>query len=62
MYNEMDPTSFRDPKAEEFILDWSREISTDLPLGLIVHLSRQAATQPLAANTGVRDVNVRSTR
>ena len=48
LYNEMDPTPFRDrdldPKAEEFIVDWSRETKTNLPLGLIVHLSRQAAT------------------
>ena len=48
LYNEMDPTPFRDrdldPKAEEFIVDWSRETKANLPLGLIVHLSRQAAT------------------
>ena len=47
LYNEMDPTPFRDrdldPKAEEFIVDWSRETKTNLPLGLIVHLGRQAA-------------------
>ena len=47
LYNEMDPTPFRDrdldPKAEEFIVDWSRETKTNLPHGLIVHVGRQAA-------------------
>ena len=48
LYNEMDPAPFRDrdldPKAEEFIVDWSRELPRDAPLALIVHLSRRPAT------------------
>ncbi len=48
MLDAMDPAPFRerdlDPKAEEYIVDWSREISPDRPFGLIVHLSRQPAT------------------
>ena len=48
LYNEMDPAPFRDrdldPKAEEFIVDWSREQPRSAQLALIVHLSRRAAT------------------
>ena len=48
LYNEMDPAPFRDrdldPKAEEFIVDWSREMRRNAPLALMVHLSRQMAT------------------
>lgn len=48
MFNAMDAAPFRDrdldPNAEEFIVDWSREVPADAPLALIVHLSREAAT------------------
>jgi hypothetical protein len=48
LFNEMDPAPFRDrdldPKAEEFIVDWGREVRRKAPLALIVHLSRRAAT------------------
>jgi hypothetical protein len=48
LFNEMDPAPFRerdlDPNAEEFIVDWSRELPSDVPLGLIVHLDRPAGT------------------
>ena len=48
LFNAMDPAPFRerdlDPKAEQFIVDWSREARRDAPLALIVHLSREAAT------------------
>lgn len=48
LYNEMDPAPFRDrdldPKAEEFIVDWGREVRRNAPLALIVHLSRRPAT------------------
>ena len=48
MFDAMDPAPFRardlDPKAEEYIVDWGREISPAVPLGLTVHLSRQVAT------------------
>jgi hypothetical protein len=47
-FDAMDPAPFRerdlDPKAEEYIVEWAREIGADQPLGLIVHLSRQVAT------------------
>jgi hypothetical protein len=48
LFNAMDPAPFRDrdldPKAEEFIVDWSREVRRNPRLALIVHLSRRAAT------------------
>jgi hypothetical protein len=48
LFNAMDPAPFRDrdldPKAEEFIVDWSREQPRSAQLALIVHLSRRAAT------------------
>ena len=44
----MDPAPFRerdiDPKAEEFIVDWARELRAGKPLGLVVHLSQQKAS------------------
>jgi len=47
LFNAMDPAPFRDrdldPNAEEFIVDWSREIEGERPLALVVHLSREAA-------------------
>jgi hypothetical protein len=48
LYNAMDPAPFRerdlDPKAEEFIVDWARELRAVKPLALIVHLSQQKAS------------------
>jgi hypothetical protein len=48
MFDAMDPAPFRerdlDPKAEEYIVGWSREIAPARPFGLIVHLSRQQPT------------------
>jgi hypothetical protein len=48
LFNAMDPAPFRDrdldPKAEQFIVDWSREVRRNPRLALIVHLSRRAAT------------------
>jgi hypothetical protein len=47
LFNAMDPAPFRDrdldPNAEEFIVDWSREVEGDRPLALVVHLSREPA-------------------
>jgi hypothetical protein len=48
LYNEMDPAPFRDrdldPRAEEFIVDWGRDVRRNAKLALIVHLSRRPAT------------------
>jgi hypothetical protein len=44
IYNSLDPTPFRerdiDPRAEEFITGWAREIQPNRPLGLLVHVDR----------------------
>jgi hypothetical protein len=46
LFNEMDPAPFRekdlDPNAEAFIVEWSRELPSNAPLCLIVHLDRPA--------------------
>lgn len=48
MFNAMDAAPFRDrdldPNAEEFIVDWSREVGAEKSLALIVHLGREPAT------------------
>jgi hypothetical protein len=48
LFNAMDPAPFRerdlDPKAEEFIVEWAREVQADRPLGLVVQLDRLAGT------------------
>ena len=48
IFNSLDPTPFRerdlDPKAEAFIADWAREIHGDPPLGLLIHVDREAAS------------------
>jgi hypothetical protein len=42
LFNSLDPTPFRkrdlDPKAEEFVADWAREVDVDVPLGLTIHV------------------------
>jgi hypothetical protein len=49
LFNAIDPSPFRerdlDPRAEEFIVEWSRDLPSDAPLALAVHLDR-AAGQP----------------
>jgi hypothetical protein len=49
LFNSMDPSPFRerdlDPKAEAYIIDWAREPPARLPLGLVVHLGRESATE-----------------
>ena len=46
LFNSIDPSPFRnkdlDPKAEEFIIAWAKDLPTDVPLGLIVDLDRPA--------------------
>jgi hypothetical protein len=48
IFNSFDPTPFRerdiDPKAEEFIAGWAREIRADKPLGLLIHVDGEDAT------------------
>lgn len=44
LFNAIDPSPFRqrdlDPSAEEFIVDWSKDLPTAAPLALVVHLER----------------------
>jgi hypothetical protein len=46
LFNAIDPSPFRerdlDPRAEEFIVEWARDLPSDAPLGLLVHLQRSA--------------------
>lgn len=46
LFNAIDPSPFRerdlDPKAEEFIVDWARDLPADVPWALVVHLDRPA--------------------
>jgi hypothetical protein len=46
VFNAMDPSPFQerdlDPRAEEFIIDWARDLPRDAALSLVVHLERAA--------------------
>jgi hypothetical protein len=46
LFNAIDPSPFRqrdlDPRAEEFIVGWARDLPTDKPWALVVHLARAA--------------------
>lgn len=61
LFHSLDPTPFRerdlDPKAEEFIASWARELGDDVPLGLIVHIDQAmpSAEQIKVLNDAVRD-------
>lgn len=48
LFNSFDPTPFQgrdlDPQAEEFIVGWAREARSKVPLGLLVHVDRKAAS------------------
>ena len=46
LFNSIDPSPFRerdlDPRAEEFIVEWSRDLPTEVRLALVVHVERGA--------------------
>jgi hypothetical protein len=46
LFNAIDPSPFRerdlDPRAEQFIVDWGRDLPADAPLAFVVHLERAA--------------------
>ena len=46
LFNAIDPSPFRerdlDPRAEDFIVDWAKDLSMDKPWALTVHLDRPA--------------------
>jgi hypothetical protein len=61
LFNAIDPAPFRrrdlDPAAEEFIVGWAREIPTDAPLALVVHLDRPAGLpeEPTILRDAIRE-------
>lgn len=46
LFNAIDPSPFRerdlDPKAEAFIVEWTREVPAHVPLALLVHVDRRS--------------------
>jgi hypothetical protein len=61
LFHSLDPTPFRerdlDPKAEEFIAGWARELDPDKPIGLVVHVDGAipAADKVQTLNEAVRE-------
>ena len=61
LFNAIDPSPFferdLDPRAEEFILEWSKDFPRDAPLALTVHLERAAgpADEALALQEAIRE-------
>jgi len=61
LFHSLDPTPFRerdlDPRAEEFIAGWARELHGDAPLALVVHVDQAAvsADQSRIVREAVRD-------
>jgi hypothetical protein len=57
LFNAIDPSPFRerdlDPRAEEFIVEWARDLPGDASLALRVHLERAAG--PADEGTLLRD-------
>ena len=53
LFNSIDPSPFRnrdlDRDAEEFIVDWAKDLPRDVPLALIVDLDREAGLPDEAA-------------
>jgi hypothetical protein len=53
LFNSIDPSPFRnkdlDPKAEEFIVSWAKDMPRDAPLALVVDLDRHAGLPDEAA-------------
>ncbi len=53
LFNAIDPSPFRerdlDPRAEQFLVDWARDLPTDGPWGLVVHVDRSAGAADEAA-------------
>jgi len=53
LFNSIDPSPFRsrdlDPKAEEFIVGWAKDLPRNVALALVVDLDRQAGLRDEAA-------------
>jgi len=53
LFNSMDPAPFRerdlDPKAQDYIVDWAREVSASRPMALVVRVDSQTVTPEAAS-------------
>ena len=53
LFNSMDPAPFRqrdlDPKAQDYIVDWGREVPAGCAMGLVVRIDGQTATSEAAS-------------
>ena len=53
LFNAIDPSPFHrrdlDPRAEEFIVEWARDLPMDAPWALVVYLNRPAGRADEAA-------------
>jgi hypothetical protein len=60
LFNAIDPSPFRDkdldPKAEEFIVGWAKDLPRDATLALVVDLDREAGLPDEAAVLRVSEV------
>src|SRR5947207_3037720 len=58
LFDAIDPSPFRDrdldPKAEEFIVGWAKDLPRDASLALVVDLDREAGLSDEAAVCGTR--------
>jgi hypothetical protein len=56
LFHSLDPSPFRekdlDKDAEEFIVNWAREISADAPIKIVVHLPEHELALPESAEIG----------
>ena len=56
LFDTLDPSPFRekdlDKDVEEFIVSWARELPTDLPFTIVVHLPEKQLTRPEAKEIG----------
>jgi len=56
LFDTLDPSPFRekdlDKDVEEFIVSWARELPTDLPFTIFVHLPEKQLTRPEAREIG----------
>lgn len=52
LFNSMDPAPFRerdlDPRAQDYIVDWAREVSAGRPMALVVRIDSQTVTPEAA--------------
>jgi hypothetical protein len=59
LFNAIDPSPFRqrdlDPRAEEFIVDWARDLDRDKPWALVVHLDRPAGASGRSCDLACSD-------